>query len=130
MLAKEINILFIAPFKHMYLLTGIAKHLTTNKVPTPAGKDIWQSSTVLSIIKNEKYKGAFLDAFNSLLENKSEILEGYEIIIQALTNISKLDNESIRFEDGEFRKRVQFMYAGKLMKIKFEFIIIKNDIQT
>lgn len=26
-----------------------------------------------------------------------------------------------RFEDGEFRKRVQFMYAGKLMKIKFEF---------
>ena len=28
---------------------------------------------------------------------------------------------SDRFEDGEFRKRVQFMYAGKLMKIKFEF---------
>ncbi|SHH39897.1 helix-turn-helix transcriptional regulator [Clostridium grantii] len=26
-----------------------------------------------------------------------------------------------RFEDGEFRKRVQFMYAGKLMKIKFEY---------
>lgn len=26
-----------------------------------------------------------------------------------------------RFEDGEFRKRVQFMYAGNLMKIKFEF---------
>ena len=26
-----------------------------------------------------------------------------------------------RFEDGEFRKRVQFMYSGKLMKIKFEF---------
>ncbi|GIW48833.1 MAG: WYL domain-containing protein [Caloramator sp.] len=26
-----------------------------------------------------------------------------------------------RFQDGEFRKRVQFMYAGKLMKIKFEF---------
>lgn len=28
---------------------------------------------------------------------------------------------SERFEDGEFRKRVQFMYPGKLMKIKFEF---------
>ncbi|MEG0297523.1 MAG: WYL domain-containing protein [Clostridium sp.] len=28
---------------------------------------------------------------------------------------------SDRFEDGEFRKRVQFMYAGKLMRIKFEF---------
>lgn len=30
-------------------------------------------------------------------------------------------SEADRFEDGEFRKRVQFMYTGKLMKIKFEF---------
>lgn len=29
--------------------------------------------------------------------------------------------ESSRFEDGEFRKRIQFMYPGKLMRIKFEF---------
>lgn len=29
--------------------------------------------------------------------------------------------ESERFEDGEFRNRIQFMYLGKLMKIKFEF---------
>ena len=26
-----------------------------------------------------------------------------------------------RFEDGEFRKRVQFMYAGKLQKLKFRY---------
>lgn len=31
--------------------------------------------------------------------------------------------ESFRFEDGEFRKRVQFMYSGKLMKIKFELLV-------
>ena len=37
--------------------SGIAKHLTTNKIPTPAGKEVWQPSTVLSILKNEKYKG-------------------------------------------------------------------------
>ena len=37
---------------------GIAKHLTLNKIPTPAGKEVWQPSTVLSILKNEKYKGA------------------------------------------------------------------------
>ncbi|WAG66490.1 recombinase family protein [Clostridium estertheticum] len=36
---------------------GIARQLTTNKIPTPGGKDIWQPSTVLSILKNEKYKG-------------------------------------------------------------------------
>lgn len=26
-----------------------------------------------------------------------------------------------RFEEGEFRKRIQFMYAGKLLKIRFKF---------
>ena len=26
-----------------------------------------------------------------------------------------------RFEEGEFRKRIQFMYGGKLRKIKFEY---------
>ncbi|NFE81114.1 WYL domain-containing protein [Clostridium sporogenes] len=30
-------------------------------------------------------------------------------------------SESERFEDGQFRNRIQFMYSGKLMKIKFEF---------
>ena len=28
---------------------------------------------------------------------------------------------SSRFEEGEFRKRVQFMYGGKLEKIKFRY---------
>ena len=26
-----------------------------------------------------------------------------------------------RFEEGEFRKRVQFMYGGKLNRIRFEY---------
>jgi site-specific DNA recombinase len=37
--------------------SGIAKHLTTNKILTPGGKEVWQQSTVISILKNEKYKG-------------------------------------------------------------------------
>jgi site-specific DNA recombinase len=196
--------------------SGIAKHLTTNKILTPAGKDVWQQSTVLSILKNEKYKGdailqksftvdfltkkkkinegevpqyyvenshpaivspevfdlaqhefkkrnevkgyktgegcfsgkiicgecgsfygnkvwhstskyrrtiwqcnhkfkndkkcstphiyedtlkkAFIDAFNSLLENKAEILHGYESIMQALIDTSKLDKESVKLQ--------------------------------
>ncbi len=28
---------------------------------------------------------------------------------------------SSRFEEGEFRKRIQFMYGGKLEKVKFEY---------
>lgn len=196
--------------------SGIAKHLTTKKILTPAGKEVWQQSTVLSILKNEKYKGdamlqksftvdfltkkkkinegeiqqyyvenshpaiitpevfdlvqhelkkrknvkgyktgggcfsgkivcgecgsfygskvwhstskyrrviwqcnakfkndkkcntphlyedtlkqAFIDAFNSLLENKAEIMQGYESIIQAMTDTSKLDKESVKLQ--------------------------------
>lgn len=36
---------------------GIAKLLTDEGVPTPAGKHIWRTSTILSILTNEKYKG-------------------------------------------------------------------------
>ncbi len=37
--------------------SGIAKILTQDEIPTPAGKQNWWSSTVKSILKNEKYKG-------------------------------------------------------------------------
>lgn len=35
----------------------IAKHLTSEGIKTPAGCDVWQQTTVLSILRNEKYKG-------------------------------------------------------------------------
>lgn len=38
-------------------LNWIAKHLTEHGIPTPRGKVKWQSSTVESILTNEKYKG-------------------------------------------------------------------------
>lgn len=37
---------------------------------------------------------AFVDAFNSLIKNKDEIIKGYEEIINALTDTSALDAES------------------------------------
>lgn len=37
--------------------SGIARLLTGEGIPTPAGKRTWQASTVLSILTNEKYKG-------------------------------------------------------------------------
>ena len=36
---------------------AIAKELTSQGIPTPAGKKIWNQSTVRGILKNEKYKG-------------------------------------------------------------------------
>ncbi len=38
----------------------IAKMLTEKEIPTPAGKTKWQSSTIESILTNEKYKGSAL----------------------------------------------------------------------
>lgn len=37
--------------------SGIAAHLTKLKIPTPGGKEKWTTSTVKSILTNEKYKG-------------------------------------------------------------------------
>lgn len=46
--------------------------------------------------------------------------------IDRIRNMRVLDEKfhipySSRFEEGEFRKRVQFMYGGKLQKIKFRY---------
>lgn len=35
----------------------IADQLTSESIPTPAGKDKWSVSTIMSILQNEKYKG-------------------------------------------------------------------------
>ena len=36
----------------------IATHLTSKGIPTPRGKEKWQTSTIESILTNEKYKGS------------------------------------------------------------------------
>lgn len=46
--------------------------------------------------------------------------------IDRIKNLKVLDEQfhipySSRFEEGEFRKRVQFMYGGKLRKVKFKY---------
>lgn len=39
---------------------SIADYLTRQEIPTPSGKNQWSVSTVMSILRNEKYKGAAL----------------------------------------------------------------------
>ena len=36
---------------------GIAQALMADNIPTPAGKSTWRTTTILSILSNEKYKG-------------------------------------------------------------------------
>ena len=57
----------------------IAKLLTTEGIPTPGGKKIWQFTTVESILTNEKYKGAALlqKRFTvDFLQKKMKVNEG------------------------------------------------------
>lgn len=59
--------------------SGIAKLLTEEDIPTPGGKVKWQSSTVESILKNEKYKGdAILQKSFTVdfLQKKMKVNEG------------------------------------------------------
>lgn len=39
---------------------SIAKYLTAEGIPSPAGKGVWQTKTIISILTNEKYYGAAL----------------------------------------------------------------------
>lgn len=39
-------------------MNWIATHLTAKGIPTPRGKEKWQTSTIESILTNEKYKGS------------------------------------------------------------------------
>lgn len=57
----------------------IAKSLTADGIPTPSGKAIWRTTTVASILTNEKYKGAALlqKCFTvDFLNKKRKINEG------------------------------------------------------
>lgn len=44
-------------FMHGKTVGAIARELTADGIPTPGGKVKWQSSTVESILRNEKYRG-------------------------------------------------------------------------
>lgn len=94
--------------------SSIAKHLTEQGIPTPAGKSIWQSSTVESILTNEKYKGDALlqKTFTvDFLSKKKKINEGeiQQYYIEgshpAIIAPEFFDLVQIEFEKRKGRKR-------------------------
>lgn len=74
----------------------------------------------------------YLTAF---IDDKDEACKDFDIINDSFPTIYRLDRikrltrldekfhipYSSRFEEGEFRKRIQFMYGGKLQRIKFRY---------
>ena len=74
------------------------------------------------------YLTAFID--------DKEVQKGFDVINDSFPTIYRIDRiknlcvleerfhipYSSRFEEGEFRKRVQFMFGGKLQRIKFKYM--------
>ena len=97
----------------------IAKEMTADGIPTPSGKQCWQTSTVESILQNEKYKGAALlqKCFTvDFLTKKQKVNEGevpqyyvehsHEPIIVP-EEFDKVQAEFVR------RKQFGLQYSGK-----------------
>ena len=74
------------------------------------------------------YMTAFIDEEDGARENFEVLEDAFPTIyrIDRIRKLTVLDEHfhipyRDRFEEGEFRKRIQFMYGGKLRKIKFKY---------
>lgn len=74
------------------------------------------------------YLAAFIDD-EKVRENFNVINDSFPTIyrIDRIQSMKVLDEHyhipyADRFEEGEFRKRIQFMYGGKLRKVRFKYI--------
>ena len=106
---------------------AIAKHLTQQGIPTPAGKNVWQRTTVESILRNEKYKGSALlqKKFTvDFLQKKMKVNEGevpqyyvehsHEAIIQP-AEWEKAQLELARRKTSPRRTQCNSPFAGKII---------------
>lgn len=98
---------------------NIARELTDDGIPTPAGKQQWRASTVESILKNEKYKGAALlqKCFTvDFLTKKKKVNEGevpqYYVEHSHEPIITPEDFDKVQTE-FERRKKISRRYSGK-----------------
>lgn len=82
----------------------------------------------ISILFSEYY--FYLNAFIVEKDEAGKYIHKYNypaiFRIDRIKNYKKLDEKfrisyANRFEEGEFRKRIQFMYAGKLLNVKLKF---------
>lgn len=97
----------------------IAGILTKEEIPTPGGKQKWRASTILSILTNEKYKGAALlqKTFTvDFLTKKTKRNEG-EIPQYYIENSHEAIIDPVEFEwvqaELERRKKMGKRYSGK-----------------
>ncbi len=90
----------------------------------------------VAIMLSEYY--FYLTAF---IDDKDEAREDFDVLNDSFPTIYRIDRirkmkvldekfhipYSSRFEEGEFRKRIQFMYGGKLKKVTFRYTGVDID---
>ena len=98
---------------------AIARELTAEGVPTPAGKTKWQASTISSILQNEKYRGSALlqKCFTiDFLTKKQKVNEGevpqYYVEHSHEAIIDPLEWDAVQ-EEIKRRKKIGRAYSGK-----------------
>ena len=98
---------------------AIAKELTADGVPTPAGKREWSASTIRSILQSEKYRGSALlqKRFTTdFLTKKQKVNEGevpqYYIEHSHQAIIDPLEWDAVQ-EEIKRRRRIGRAYSGK-----------------
>ncbi len=78
----------------------------------------------------------YLNAFIDELNDKEEYVHKYQypaifrldrILDRKNTSNKFVVEYSNRFEEGEFRKRIQFMFAGELIKVRFKYYGLSID---
>ena len=96
----------------------IARTLTEAGIPTPGGKKQWQASTIMSILQNEKYKGAALlqKSFTvDFLEKRMKVNEGevpqYYIEHSHEAIIDPLEHDRVQLEISR-RKALDRHYSS------------------
>lgn len=71
----------------------------------------------------------------AFIDDKDEVRKDFDVLNDSFPTIYRIDRikrlkvldehfhipYSSRFEEGEFRKRIQFMYGGKLQRVKFKY---------
>ena len=100
------------------------------------GEEVIRKVRPVGVMFSEYYY--YLTAF---IDNE-EVRNNFEVANDAFPTIYRVDRikemkiseerfhvpYGNRFEEGEFRKRIQFMYGGKLQKVKFQYT--GNDIDA
>ena len=109
---------------------NLSKYITDRKIieieyTSNIGKKKFHAVKPLSIMFSEFY--FYLIVFMVNKDDEIPIVFRIDRITEVRNTNKKFDIPySSRFEDGEFRKRIQFMYSGKLHKVKFEYTGMKE----